>query len=111
MTQKAQLANGCVIALFVMTTSAMAGETTDGKSCILAAAQRLPNIQGLRITHSETAPPAPDAKIPPDLPPGTKVKMMEVHLTVDAAAQSVTYLALCEIVQGRTVVELVGIGN
>ena len=107
MISKGRFLIGCTVALVAMTGSAIAGETADGKACILAAAQRLPSIQGLRITHSETAPPAPDAKLPDNLPAGAKV--MEVHLTVDAAAQSVMYVALCATVQGRPVAEMVGI--
>lgn len=97
----------CGITHFFMTAHASADETIDAKSCILVAAQKLPVIQGLRVTHSEAVPPPAGTKIPFNVPPGAKI--FEVHLTVDAAAQSVTYVGMCETVDGRALADIIGI--
>ena len=95
------------VAVLAMGTSIVrAEESVAAKACIIAAAQRLPPTVGLRIIGSKTQP------LPKESAPAAMQgdgELMSVLLTVDVAAQTVVYQAVCLARANSAIAELLGI--
>ncbi len=79
---------------------AQSGNSILEKSCVLAAAEKLPNIPGIAIVSSRTKPRARASKSEP--------AVTDVEIDVTAAGLDATYSFLCT-PQGKTVF-VVGLG-
>lgn len=95
---------------------ANAADTLQDKTCIFAAAAKLPSVPGLEIMHSSTGPvPAEVTQTGPYYgavnPVGgsAKAASMIVHLDVQAAAQSATFEFVCAYNNEATVATPLGV--
>lgn len=102
----------------ILIAEANAAEAVQEKTCIFAAATKLPPVPGLEIVHSSTGPvPANVTQtapwygaVNPIGGPGKAATMM-VDLDVQAAAQSATFEFVCGYNDGVTTAEPLGIAK